>query len=407
MTCSNAEIPNRRWPVLLVLPLAALLSACTLPVSTSPDTFDVAPAALAHLPRTKPVTVENGYTADAPYPFKVEMHTWVVDQRQITDTAVVMLDRALAKQGLAAGPGGKTVRLRVQQPSAYVRMLPFVAQTFATLTLDAEFGDGTRTSVRADNQSPMSGPRAFEGAVLFALNQLLSDERFVAYMNRDGMDLGKPAAAAPAATATPAPVVAASIAMSSAAAAPDARFPQVGDNWTYRLTQRGRNVGPTQRRYAVKVVYSSEAKISDQVSIDHAPPTESDHAKGRYLITQGVSILSPYLGVFEEPSAGASLGEIVTSTNLGCRVRERCEVSGRIVGREIVRVPAGEFEAIKVTVSQVWRDPMGFQGGTSDARRVLTGWYAPQAKRFVKFSSRPGMGNAPDFDLELVSYQLK
>lgn len=188
MTCSNAEITNRRWSVLLVLPLAALLSACTLPLSTSPDTFHVAPAALAHLPRTKAVMVENGYTAEAPYPFKVEMHTWVVDQRQITETAAIMLRRALEKQGLAAGPGGKTVTLRVQQPSAYVRMLPFVTQTFATLTLDAEFGDGTRTSLRADNQSPMSGPRAFEGAVLFALNKLVNDERFIAYMNRDSLD---------------------------------------------------------------------------------------------------------------------------------------------------------------------------------------------------------------------------
>lgn len=77
------------------------------------------------------------------------------------------------------------------------------------------------------------------------------------------------------------------------------------------------------------------------------------------------------------------------------------------MGREIVRVPAGEFESIKVTVHQAWRNPSAFQGGTSDARRELTGWYASKAKRFVKFTSRTKMGRAPDFDLELTSYQLK
>ena len=155
----------------------------------------------------------------------------------------------------------------------------------------------------------------------------------------------------------------------------------------------------------VKVVYSSEAKVSDQVSLAGGPPVELDHTRGRYLVTQVVSILSPYLFVFETPAHG-SLGQIVTTTDAGCRGREQCEVSGRIAGAEIVRVPAGEFEVTRVTVSQAWRNPSGFQGGF-DGRRELTGWYAPKAKRFVKYSSRTKMGNAPDFDLELVRYELK
>jgi hypothetical protein len=186
----------------------------------------------------------------------------------------------------------------------------------------------------------------------------------------------------------------------------NARFPQVGDTWTYELIQRGPNVSPRPRRYAVKVVYSSEAKISDQVSFDGGAPDEADHTRGRYLITQVVSVLSPYLGVFEELPSGP-LGEIRVTTDRACSGRERCEVSGRVVGREIVRTRAGQFDAIKVTVNQVWRDPSGYQGGTSDARREFTAWYAPQVKRLVKVSSRTKMGRPPDFDLDLVSYQLK
>jgi hypothetical protein len=162
-----------------------VLSACTIPVDTSPDTFNVEPTALTHLSGAKGVALENAYKADAPQSIRVGESTWVLQQKQMTDTAIVMLRRALEKQGLSAAPGaGKTVALRLHSPRGSVRVLPFVAQTFAEVALDAEFGDGTRTTVYADNQSPMGAPRAFEGAILFSLNQLLMDEKFVAYLKR-------------------------------------------------------------------------------------------------------------------------------------------------------------------------------------------------------------------------------
>lgn len=396
----------------MFLVLVAMAAGCAIDVPSNPDTFSVEPAKAAHLRGPQAIAFKNAYPAAAKSEFDAgKGQTWTVDHKQLTDTAIAMLTRAVAPQGIKApAQAEKSITLQVRVERAFIHSRVFsVAQSNARILLNAQFGDGTGAMIPAENNSPMGPQRAFDGAVLFALNQLLVDEKFVAYVNVAGADPLKPAVSIPPPAAAPIPLAATAVAAAALPGVPTAgsRFPQVGDNWTYRLTQRGRGVGPTQRRYAVKVVYSSEAKISDQLSLDYGPPAESDHARGRYLVTQGVSILSPYLGVFEEPPAGVSLGEIVTSADLGCRGRERCEVSGRVVGRDLVRVPAGDFEAIKVTVSQVWRNPSGFQGGTSDARRELTGWYAPQAKRFVKFSSRTKMGNAPDFDLELVSYQLK
>jgi hypothetical protein len=382
--------------------LAAMAAACAHDVPTSPDTFSIEPAKVMHLRSPQAVAFKNAHRAEAPRSFGVGMgQTWIVEQRQLTDTAIVMLTRAVEKQGIKApAQAEKSITLHVRAEDAFLQSIPFspVAQSNARLILEAEFGDGTRTWLRAENNSPLGVQRAFDGAVLFALNRLLADEKFVAYMNTAGADpRGPPVAAVP--------VVAA--ATLSAPPAAQTRFPQVGDTWTYDLIQRGRDVRPAPRPYLVKVVYSSEAKISDHVSLGGGPPVESDHPRGRYLVTQVVSILSPYLGVFEELSAGASLGEIVTSTDLGCRGPERCEVSGKVVGRDIVRVPAGEFEAVRVMVSQAWRNPSGYQGGAFDARRELTGWYSPQVKRFVKFASRTKMGREPDFDLELVKYDLK
>ncbi len=43
--------------------------------------------------------------------------------------------------------------------------------------------------------------------------------------------------------------------------------------------------------------------------------------------------------------------------------------------------------------------------------RLLTIWYAPKAKRAIKYSSRLTIGEIPpidvNFDLELTGYQLK
>jgi hypothetical protein len=96
-----------------------------------------------------------------------------------------MLWRALEKQGLAiTSQSGKTVTLKVYQPNALMQVYIGFANTYARVALDAEFGDGTRTTVLGENRSPAGAPRAFDGAVLFALNKLIVDEKFVAYLNK-------------------------------------------------------------------------------------------------------------------------------------------------------------------------------------------------------------------------------
>lgn len=167
----------------LALCVGAALSACTIPIETDPSTFNVEPAAVAHLKAS--VAQRNGYSAEAPQSIPMSPHTWVIEQKKLTDTAIAMLSRALEKQGLAVSPqSGKTVTLKVYQPSASMQMYIGFANTYARVALEAEFGDGTRTVVIGENRSPMGAPRAFDGAVLFALNKLVLDEKLVAYLNK-------------------------------------------------------------------------------------------------------------------------------------------------------------------------------------------------------------------------------
>lgn len=198
------------------------------------------------------------------------------------------------------------------------------------------------------------------------------------------------------------------------------RVPQPGDTWTYRLSYPKR-FGvplpvPSVRTHIVRVDSSSATEIVDQVLVDGAPASGSRHVPGAHLLTQGVSIFSPYLIAFGDLAAGARLGSVSIQEN-ACRSTHACVASARVVGTETVQVPAGTFRAVRVLVDQSWRPgPSASQLGqhgmaTANGGRTITVWYAPEVKRVVKVSSRHGVGDTPPvethFDLELVSYQLK
>ena len=99
---------------------------------------------------------------------------------------------------------------------------------------------------------------------------------------------------------------------------------------------------------------------------------------------------------------------------LACGAGHRCTATGRVIGTERLRVPAGTFDTIKVEIEHVWFVFSGPTTGSGSAdmngSRKLIAWYSPRLKRAVKYSSRVETGRFPpieaDFDLELVSYKL-
>jgi hypothetical protein len=389
----------------LAICAGAALSACTIPIETDPSTFNVEPAAVAHL--KSPVALRNGYADDAPYPIPMSHHTWVIQQRKLTDTAIAMLARALENRGLAVSPqSGKSVTLKVQHPSAAMQIYIGFANTYARVALEAEFGDGTRTVVLGENRSPMGAPRAFDGAVLFALNKLVLDETFVAYINRAGADPQKPSAPSPASSAL--------IAAPAVPSASGTRFPRAGDVWTYRLYEPTRTTGPKQRDFIVRISAASPASVMEQVLIGNMPSGEATHGPGRLLLPLEKSLFSPYLLVFNEEAASlGSLGPLRIDDPV-CAVHYHCEASGRVVAHERVTVPAGSFDAVRLEIEQNWQPATTTNSlATAQERggRLLTVWYARDTKRAVKYRSRTSFGNLPpmetDFDLELVSYKLQ
>jgi len=193
-----------------------------------------------------------------------------------------------------------------------------------------------------------------------------------------------------------------------------ARLPQPGDTWTYRLSFPKVLGTPDQppRTYEVKVNAVGGGKIIDHLSIDGGSPLEMAMPGGTYVVPQGVSIFSPYLAAFPR-NGRLTRPEILDPP---CKAVYFCEASARVIGTEVLDTPAGKFTTTKVLIQESWRPSSGTAGhpthlGQMIGGRTLTVWYAPEVGRAVKFESRLTVGDVPpidaNFDLELVSYQVK
>ena len=210
------------------------------------------------------------------------------------------------------------------------------------------------------------------------------------------------------------PYDAPAVASTAPTAAPGApHAPQVGDSWMYTLShprlrgQWGRPTRPTST-HAIAVGSVADGQIVDSLAIDGGTPVSVTHSSTPTLLVQGASIFSPYLPA-EHLAAQGRLATI-DIREPRCATTYACQAKGRIWVTETVQVPAGQFVATRIVVEQEWRPRSGFGANLMGSRR-LTIWYAPEIGRAVKYSSRLVVGNSPpmdaDFDLELVSYQLK
>lgn len=168
-----------------VLLVSAVAACGTILVQTDPDTFSVAPAAVSHLRGPQTVALINAYeTPTEVVIFRKSGSSWNTDLKELTNTAIAMLGRAMEKQGIRVAPqADKTLTLRVHQVSIGMYGMNIAPQFPAKLVLEVRYLDGTKTSVEAMNVAPYSQTRAIDGAVLFALNDLVRHEQFVAYIN--------------------------------------------------------------------------------------------------------------------------------------------------------------------------------------------------------------------------------
>lgn len=191
--------------------------------------------------------------------------------------------------------------------------------------------------------------------------------------------------------------------------------PRPGDTWTYQVAYRSRRGQPapipSRRVHVIEVTSVSSSEIVDRVSVDGIDGEAAVHTDGSYLLTQGVSVFSPYYLVFHDVSKDAPFGEALIR-DVPCKAAYVCEATASLRGFDAVEVPAGKFMAIRIVIEQRWRAAgTPANAAQMSGNRTLSAWYAPQVKRVVRYWSRSRLGEIPPvdstFDVDLVKYELQ
>jgi len=184
--------------------------------------------------------------------------------------------------------------------------------------------------------------------------------------------------------------------------------PQIkaGDDWTYRRTDYTGETPP--RTFTETVTFANERVIE----IVHKPQGTEKEIDATYT-AEWNAVTSPNTGIFE-PNQGVlrfplrpgdahdASYEVRFPRQGEYDVRHKRHVT--VAGWEDVTVPAGKFRALKVVSEGSFeRVDRGIAGS---AKEVM--WYAPQAKRYVKwsFDNWTPRGRAQSWAWELLDYHV-
>ena len=237
--------------------------------------------------------------------------------------------------------------------------------------------------------------------------------------------------APPAAQKTPAPTVArASTTLNLPNRPAAARELKIGDSWTYKLREARfdreiatvtHEIGggdPTGIRETVRLGTKRAAADGDADSGGLVRATQRKLPLEPRIFEQQLSQaatlfeFAPFMTAFADLQPGMKWSKIAGATSSDSISDWR--FSGRVTGRERVRVPAGTFEAIKAELEgqldisfPSTRDPFS---ETSASYQTYSVWFVPEIGRAVKYDRRTfnrGRRLLEHEQYELISYQLK
>jgi hypothetical protein len=183
----------------------------------------------------------------------------------------------------------------------------------------------------------------------------------------------------------------------AAVAAAGAGWIRIGDRWKYRLNHGGRGVGTVN----VEIREANGTRVAEQITLDGFGrfraerdvdttfnPTRFQTAvvfPGGYQLAE----IAPYFPPGTELKAGQSWDQIPGEFTIQPLGKRDLLSNAKVVGKETVRVPAGEFEAWRVeSVSE----STNYNG--NPVWIVCSFWYAPTMPRVVKISVTTKSGYA-------------
>lgn len=372
----------------------ALLLVCVtfgcapIQIESNPDAFPVPLAAAPQLRGQQSIDLVNAYKVATEARIFLGGPGWVADLRQYTQSAITLLARELRKGSVTVEPAAKSIVLRVHS----VQAAPGAFLIPAALVLDAEYGNGTKSSI-AEQDNASSAWRAVDGALVRAIARLLTDEGFLAYVNKFEPSAGP---------VVPVP--------RSAAAAMPAGLPAAGTLWEYELSNR--LFSRQKTAVTVRALRANGEAVEESIT---AGDMQRGNTASRVVSTRDLRILehrisgsaalielSPYLLAASGGKAPAEPTSLKASYPSGSGLPGWIEAV-RIHDWESISVPAGTFRALRVQVDGRRSRPVGAPGIPTLYR--VSAWYAPEAGRYVRLEHQQWLNANSLYAHELLELQ--
>jgi hypothetical protein len=163
--------------------------------------------------------------------------------------------------------------------------------------------------------------------------------------------------------------------------------PNIGDRWTYQFIDERHNV--TQATITHEIIAIDADAVTEKLAVVGKPSQESQQASAlgprvleRDLAGFTVTEFAPFLAARAELQVGKTWADIPGLTHMS--EFDRWQVQAKVVGREKVRVPAGEFDAYKVELEASRPHSVSPFDTLYVSRISLIAWYSVATGRVVK-----------------------
>jgi hypothetical protein len=186
-------------------------------------------------------------------------------------------------------------------------------------------------------------------------------------------------------------LIAITVAMCAAAHA----APAVGETYVYRVVNGYNNEMVGYQQHEITAAGAAQAQavsVTPDTRDLGLPRIEIYAANGQWLRhpldNHGLATdyeFTPALPAVQAPAAGTSWSVRTNAMALPHSVRRSVRIDGDVLGNERIRVPAGEFDTVKIRRIIYPGDKGDFK---SETRIVETDWYAPAVGRSVRTETR-------------------
>ena len=161
--------------------------------------------------------------------------------------------------------------------------------------------------------------------------------------------------------------------------------PAVGDSWTYQYSDVRKGLKGNLNRIEVTSIDNAGVHVDVRRADGGTPPTQQLFSSEMNPIDRGAMHFAPSFARFAFPLApGKEWLSDVVGDNQKLGKQLRYTIKGKVLDWEKIKVPAGEFDALKVVVDARYRGEGAAAGADNDGQLTETIWFVPELNNFVK-----------------------